>query len=145
MNAIDRRHGQADRAHEIAAAVERAWAQKLAAGAPDAMIALYAPDALFFGSKARLYVGRSEIREYFDVIPPNYVRDARFAERRVVWLKNDVILTSAYVTFVIFAGGAEQALVYRISFTLVETDDGWKIAQHHASPRDFEAPPDIGR
>jgi uncharacterized protein (TIGR02246 family) len=135
--------GDAQQAHDIAAGVEREWARRLVAGAPDAMIALYAQDALFFGSKARLYVGRAEIREYFEIIPQGYVRDARFTGRQSIWLKPDVILTSGYVTFVLLAAGVEQELTYRISFVLAETGEGWKIAQHHASPRDFEAPPEL--
>lgn len=97
--------------------------------------ALYDQRAIFFGSKAEIYVGQSGVARYFQGVPPGYVIDAKFSERVVSQLTEGVIISGGYVTFRLSRPEGPVDEVFRITFTLVKTSEGWKIAQHHASPR----------
>ena len=122
---------------KIVQALEREWTRCVNGGEWSEISKLYTVDALFFGSKERMYCGHSEISEYFAEVPKGYLRDTVFTNRRIVRLKSDVILSAAYVTFHVNNAGRAEERLFRITFVLVRTPDGWKIAQHHASPREF--------
>jgi hypothetical protein len=121
-------------AHEIVLETERRWTDLLTGDCPASAATLYAVDAVFFGSKPRLYFGREEIAQYFADVSPGLVLEAAFTDRRVTRVNDDVIVSAAYVTFRYSSGSVREA-VYRITLTLVKSVPGWLIAQHHASPR----------
>lgn len=121
-------------AHQIVLETERTWAGLLTSDFPASTATLYAADAVFFGSKPRMYFGPEEIVQYFAAVAPGYVLEAVFADRQVTRVREDVIISAAFVTFRYSKGSVREA-VYRITWTLVKAGPDWKIAQHHASPR----------
>ena len=82
-----------------------------------------------------MFVGQRGIARYFQEIPPGFVMDARFSERVVSQISENVIISGSYVTFRLSRPEGPVDTLFRITLTLVKTADGWKIAQHHASPR----------
>jgi ketosteroid isomerase-like protein len=120
-------------AEAIVANTERVWADRLTRGA-QSMSELYVDDAIFFGAKPTLFHGREQIDRYFAAVPKDYVLAARFSERGVTQLSENVIVSGAYVTFRYSQPLGAEA-IYRITLTLLRTQQGWKIAQHHASLR----------
>ncbi|MHC0054596.1 SgcJ/EcaC family oxidoreductase [Actibacterium sp. D379-3] len=121
------------RALEILQAMEIDWTGRVASGSTERTLDIYTEDAFFFGSTPHLHVGRENIRHYFDEVPEGYLRKADFFERQARFVAEGVILASSYVDFTVFYNGEIELQNYRITFCLVETDQGWKIAQHHAS------------
>jgi len=121
--------------NKILETIEREWNRCVGSGDWNEISKLYTVDALFFGSLPRMYCGHSEISEYFAHVPKGYMREAIFSDRRVVRLNDDVIISAAYVTFRLDNAGLAEERLFRITFVVVRTPDGWKIAQHHASPR----------
>jgi hypothetical protein len=120
---------------EIVADIERRWALTVRSDPSTMSTALYDHRAIFFGSKAEMYVGQSGVARYFQGVPPGFVMDASFSERVVSQLTESVIISGSYVTFRLARPQGPVDEVFRITFTLVKTSEGWKIAQHHASPR----------
>jgi ketosteroid isomerase-like protein len=55
--------------NDMVAQMQRRWAEAFARADPDALAALYAEDALFFGSMPDLYLQRSGVRRYFETLP----------------------------------------------------------------------------
>jgi hypothetical protein len=127
--------GQLEDPMEIVADIERRWALTVCSTPSTMSTTLYDHRAIFFGSTAEMYVGRSGVARYFQEVPPGYVIDARFSERVVSQLTESVIISGAFVTFRLSRPEGPVDAVFRITFTLVKASDGWRIAQHHASPR----------
>jgi uncharacterized protein (TIGR02246 family) len=114
---------------EDAAAIRAQWAEAFNAHDWDRIVTLYTADALFYGSKAPLFVGQEGVRTYFDHIPPGLT--ARMGEQTVVSVGPDVVLSSGLVDFIRPDG---IAVPYRWTLALVRVGGRWMIAQHHTSP-----------
>ncbi|MBV8848967.1 MAG: nuclear transport factor 2 family protein [Methylobacteriaceae bacterium] len=120
--------------NDIVACVQRRWAEAFARSDSNAMALLYTDDALFFGSMPDLYIGRSGVRHYFTILPKGY-KAAAFADTCTVEISRDLIVSAGFVTFTGARDGARFSLVYRMSWTLVRIGVEWRIASHHASPK----------
>ena len=114
-------------AFQIVRDVCGAWAAAFRARDFVALVALYDPDALFFGSAPDLCIGHAAIRAYFEQLPAG-IELTEFPPQCVRALAPGVLLTSGFWTFAL--GG--ERLEFRLSWTLVERDWGWRIGQHHA-------------
>jgi uncharacterized protein (TIGR02246 family) len=118
----------------VAESIQRRWAQAFARSDVDALASLYTQDALFFGSKPDLYRGQGGVREYFESLTKGY-ESATFAHSHVVAISPEVIVSAGFVTFAGAHDGRRFSLPYRMSWTLVRSGGEWRIASHHASPR----------
>lgn len=96
----------------------------------DAHMALYAEDALLFGSVDTLQLGRAQIRAYFAKRPPG-VHVVSYPMPRVMPLAANVVATAGPVDF----ADGNRPMPYRMTWVLVRHDGDWRIAQHHGSPR----------
>ena len=96
----------------------------------DTHMALYAEDAMLFGSVNELQDGRHAIRAYFGNRPQG-VRVKSYPLPKVRQLSPDVAITAGHVDFV----NGDDPMPYRMTWVLVRRDGNWKIAQHHGSPR----------
>jgi uncharacterized protein (TIGR02246 family) len=117
--------------------IEALWSDASLKGDVDSILALYTEDALFFGSLPRLFVGRQGIREYFDSVPLSAARGITFFDRQVRILNDDAIATASYVYFDLELKGELVRWRFGISWTLINHRRDWKIASHHASPREI--------
>ncbi len=104
------------------------WAQAFAARDHDALVGLYVPEALFFGSTPQLFRGREGVRAYFAGLSPDVVLEA-FEEPALERLSPGLFATAGFWRF---RFGAEPRL-YRLTWVVAERDGGWLIAQHHAA------------
>ena len=109
--------------------LRRHWIEAFNSHDLDAHVALYTPDALLFGSNDTLHRGHAAIRSYFGGRPPG-ARVHSYPAPQTVFLTDDVAVTAALVDF----ADGDTLLPYRLTWTVVRRDGGWKIAQHHGSP-----------
>lgn len=115
----------------IATGLREAWGTAFATRDINALVALYSEDALFFGSTATLYRGRSGVRVYFETLRKDIVLDA-FEPAEISLASAGIIIAAGYWNF-LFDG---QLRPYRLTWTIVREEAEWRIAAHHASPRD---------
>jgi uncharacterized protein (TIGR02246 family) len=120
--------------NDVVAQIQRRWSDAFARADIDALASLYTNDALFFGSKPDLYVGRIGVRRYFETLAKGY-EAAAFADTSCIELARDLIAAAGFVRFTGERDGERFAILYRVSWTLIRTGDDWKIASHHASPK----------
>src|SRR4051794_9094596 len=120
--------------NDTVAKMQSRWAEAFARADVAALASLYAEDALFFGSTPELYRQSSGVRRYFETLPRGYER-AAFGETHTVEIKPDLIVSAGFVTFTGERDGDRFWLPYRTSWTLVRDSGEWKIASHHASPK----------
>lgn len=109
------------------------WIDAFNAHDLDRHTALYTPDAMLFGAVDELHDGRDAIRSYFEDRGPG-VHVKTFAPPLIRQIGDGIAVTSGHVDF---ADGT-QLMPYRLSWTLVQRDGNWRIAQHHGSPRRAE-------
>jgi uncharacterized protein (TIGR02246 family) len=106
------------------------WVEAFNSRDLDKHMALYAEDAVLFGSVDALQIGRDAIRAYFSRRPPG-VHVASYPMPRVAVLGPDVAATAGHVEF----ADGDTPMPYRLTWVLVRKDGDWRIAQHHGSPR----------
>ncbi len=102
------------------------------------MLALYDPNATFWGTASRTpMVGTEAIAPYFQAQFDNYTNRLHafvdpvirvFADGRVATATGLYRFTVTPVT-----GGGPIEVLYRFTLTYVLTDQGWLIVQHHSS------------
>jgi uncharacterized protein (TIGR02246 family) len=122
---------------EDASAVVDHWAATYSANDRDALVKLYAPDALLFGTTDKVATrGTENIRNYFLPLEKGGRRNA-IQEKNVMVLGENAVVVAGFYDF----SRAEQNYEPRPSrFTMliVRQDGKWVIAHHHSSPRAAE-------
>jgi uncharacterized protein (TIGR02246 family) len=118
---------------EIAAAIDR-WASLFDGGDPDQILALYAPDAILWGTLSpSIRQGAQELREYFvaafRALPGHRVS---FGDQHIRVYGTTAINTGDY-TFSYVKDGETKTIPARYSLVFVRTDGGWLIVDHHSS------------
>ena len=122
--------GPADDAHAV---VER-WAEAFNAADDDRVLALYAPDALFFGTLSpTLATTPEELHRYFEALPRS--RAVRLGEHSALVLSDMAVLEAGFYQFSLARDGQTVAIPARYSLLLVRRGDHWLIAHHHSSAR----------
>jgi uncharacterized protein (TIGR02246 family) len=131
---MGRRNQVEDEYLAAAKAVQAAWSDAFEKRDIDRLVALYAPDATFWGSTNDLHTDADGVRSYFADLSPTYKR-SRYEAPHVLRLAPDVLAASGYVVFVREVDGKDVQLPYRMTHVLVRREGAWKIAIHHASPQ----------
>lgn len=132
----------AARAQAILQDVERRWNTAALTWNADALTALYAPEALFFGGRPGHAVGQAAILGYF----ASYTGTLRsasmsLADQTLVELGADTLMAQGHANFhFVLADGRETDSALRTTWVLVRRLGVWQILQHHFSPTP-EAPP----
>ena len=119
---------------EVAQTMQAAWADAFARADWNALVALYAPEAAFYGSTPTLHTDPAGILLYFEGLPLGFVA-AHYAPPHILPLGPELFAASGSVVFVVRVDGHEEERTYRMSQVFKHTLDGWRIALHHASPR----------
>lgn len=121
-------------AAEATQVVQR-WAAAFGESNVDAIVALYAPDASFFGTGSKALVTTPEqIRSYFETgLNRDKPRGAQLLDHSVRVLSDDVVI----VTGLDRVTGTKDGVVYhadgRVTFVLERRGAEWKIAHFHRS------------
>ncbi|MFY2834663.1 YybH family protein [Achromobacter xylosoxidans] len=131
-------------AHALAA-VQRHWNAAALHWDPEALAALYATDALLFGGRPALSVGRLAIRAYFASYADE-IASASLAlkDQHVLQTRGGDLLAQGYghFSFVLRQGSRTESRL-RTTLLLTSRDDGWLIRQHHFSA--LPSAPPLGR
>ena len=118
---------------EDANAVIDQWSATYTANDREALVNLYAPNAILLGTTSPVISeGRDAIRKYFQDLPGSGRKNA-LVERRTIVLSDTEIVGTGFYTF---ARGAEADAPRPSRFTMVivKRDGRWMIAHHHSSP-----------
>lgn len=121
---------------DIVAVMDR-WSATYATAANGAeMLPLYHPDAVFFGTAFREpFVGRDSFVPYFQQQFDNFpTRMVTFVDPVIRFPTPDVATATGLYRFEVqTAAGQRVEALYRFTFALVRTEEGWQIIQHHSS------------
>ena len=110
-------------AEDAAAAIDR-WVAAYSSNDLDALVKVYAPDAILQGtSEPQINVGTQALRQYFKRLPGSGNK-VTIQERRMVVINDTTVLGLGFYTF---RGPA------RFSFLVVKRGNDWVIAHHHSS------------
>ncbi len=118
---------------EVAAATAK-WAAVFVDDNPDSILALYAPDAVLWGTLSpTLRQGPTALREYFvaafKALPGHKVS---FGDQ-LIRVYGDTVVNTGYYTFSYVKDGETKTIPARYSFVYVKGDKGWLIVDHHSS------------
>jgi uncharacterized protein (TIGR02246 family) len=120
-------------AEEAGALVDQ-WSATYSANDRNALVRLYAPDALLLGTTDPVATrGTEAIREYFVALDKGG-RSSTIQEKNVIVLGENAVVVAGFYDF------ARQEQNYeprpsRFTFVVVRRDGKWMIAHHHSSPR----------
>lgn len=127
----------AEEAKKIVNALAGDWTKLGLAGELDRLVDLYANDAMFFGSLPNLFFGQAGVAEYFRTIALTSLASVRFDWQQATFIEPSVINAGGLVYFGQEIEGELASWRFGISWVLVNSGAGWKIAAHHASPREL--------
>ena len=119
---------------EDVAAATMKWGETLGQDDPDKAVALYAPDAVFWGTLSpTVRTDRAALRDYFvtafKVLPNLHVA---FGEQ-FIRVYGTTAVNTGYYTFSYVKDGESKTLPARYSFTFVKDGEKWMIVDHHSS------------
>jgi uncharacterized protein (TIGR02246 family) len=118
---------------DVAAATAK-WGETLAQNDPDKVLALYAPDAVLWGTLSpTVRADRATLRDYFvgafKVLPALKVS---FGEQ-LIRVYGTTAVNTGYYTFSYTKDGESKTLPGRYSFVFVKDGQDWMIVDHHSS------------
>ncbi len=115
--------------------IQQRWNDAAATWDSKALARIYTDDAVFFGLLPRLYVGRSEVEEYFRSYE-GVLQGVTLSlvDQNVRFLGEGLFIAQGFGNIV--NHHLDGTIVHnrvRTSFVVVETEGGWLIALHHFS------------
>jgi len=118
---------------DVAAATAR-WATVFAENNPDAILTLYAPDGVLWGTLSpTVRSDPAAVKAYFvgafQALPKATVK---FGDQLIRVYGNTAVNTG-YYTFSYVKDGETKSIPARYSFTYVKDGESWRIADHHSS------------
>jgi uncharacterized protein (TIGR02246 family) len=120
---------------EEALAVVEKWGKAFIESDVDAIVKLYAPDALFFGTGSKALVTTPEgVRTYFEqALLINKPKSAALGDHSVMVLSDTTVVVAGLDA----AGGVRDGKPYsadgRVTFVIAKRADGWQIVHFHRS------------
>jgi uncharacterized protein (TIGR02246 family) len=120
---------------EDALQVIEKWAAAFRASDVDAIVALYAPDALFLGTGSRTVVNKiAEIRQYFErALLTDRPRGAVLESRLVIALSDGAVVITGLDTTTAVRDGKTISSPGRVTFVIAKRGAEWKIVHFHRS------------
>ena len=125
---------------EDVAAAGQKWATVFAENNPDAMLPLYAKDAVLWGTLSpTIRSDPAAVKAYFvgafQALPKATVK---FGDQ-LIRVYGNTAVNSGYYTFSYAKDGETKSIPARYSLTYVKDGNDWKIVDHHSSA--VPAPP----
>ncbi len=119
---------------EEASAIVDQWSATYSANDRNALVKLYAPDALLLGTTDQVATrGTEEIREYFVALDKGGRKNA-IKERDIIVLGPEAVVVAGFYDFARKEQNYEPR-PSRFTMVVVKRDGVWMIAHHHSSPR----------
>ena len=119
---------------EDASAVVDQWSATYSANDRDALVKLYAPDALLLGTTDAVATrGTEAIRTYFVALEKGGRRNT-VIEKNVIMLSENAVVVAGFYDFSRKEQNYEPR-PSRFTMVVVKRDGKWMIAHHHSSPR----------
>ena len=122
--------------HQVGAlSALHAWIDAVNRKDLEAIVAIFSPDASFFGTSTQTLVSSSEgIRQYFDVVLRNYVPlRATLGLVTVSELSPDSAVITGFDKWQITLNGESVGGRGRLSVAVALRDDHWRITSFHRS------------
>ena len=102
---------------------------------PEAVVKLYAPDAILLGTVSPVIsVGTEAIRKYFSMIKGSGNKNA-IQERHTIVLGDGAVVVTGFYEFTRMQEGKPVPGPSRFTMVITRSGDEWRIAHHHSSPR----------
>jgi uncharacterized protein (TIGR02246 family) len=121
-------------ADEASAVIDH-WAAAYSANDTDAVVKLYAQDAILLATTSPLLAeGTGPIRAYFARLPGSGNKVA-MGERRMVVLGDSAVLGTGFYEFTLAQDGKPVPTPARFTMVLVKRGSDWFITHHHSSQR----------
>lgn len=118
---------------EDANAVIDQWVAAYSANDREALVKLYAPDAILLGTTSPVIsTGTGDINIYFQELPGSG-RKNTIVERRTIVLDDAAVVGMGFYNFTRAAEG-NTPRPSRYTMVVVKRDGRWMIAHHHSSP-----------
>lgn len=122
--------GPADEANAV---IDR-WSATYSSNDRDALVNLYAPDAILLGTTSPVISkGTEAIQKYFEALPGSGRRNV-IGERHTIVLGDHAVIGTGFYTFSRVAEN-DTPRPSRFTMLVVKRDGKWMIAHHHSSPR----------
>lgn len=120
---------------EDALQVVEKWAAAFRASDVDAIVALYAPDAMFLGTGSRTVVRTTEgIRQYFErALLTDRPRGAVLESHSAIVLSDRSVVVTGLDTTTAVRDGKTISSPGRVTFVIAQRGDTWKIVHFHRS------------
>jgi len=118
-------------AEEANGLVDR-WSAAYSSNDRDALVKLYAPDAILLGTVSPVISeGTEAITKYFG--PPSGNTNT-IGERRTIVLGDNAVLITGFYEFTRMKDGQPVPGPSRFTMLITKRDGEWRIAHHHSSP-----------
>ncbi|MGE9010719.1 SgcJ/EcaC family oxidoreductase [Leptospira interrogans] len=111
------------------------WAKAFSASDVDAIVKLYAPDALFMGTGSKVVVTKPEgIRTYFEnALLNNRPRGATLNSHESMVLSDNAVLVTGLDTVTGVRDGNPTSASGRVTFVVAKRGADWQIVHFHWS------------
>lgn len=110
------------------------WAATYSANDLEALVALYAPDAILLGTTSPVMSeGTEQIRTYFKDLTGSGRKNA-IVERRTITLDENAVVSTGFYNFARASEG-DVPRPSRFTMLIVKRDGRWMIQHHHSSPK----------
>ena len=112
------------------------WTQAFKSSDVDAIVNLYTPDALFFGTGSQtLVTSTAGIRKYFEQLKTDMPRDAEISNYSSTILSDSAVLFTGLDAVSRTQGEKKISGNGRFTFIVVKSNQGWRIAHFHRSAK----------
>ena len=120
-------------AEEANAVVDR-FSAAYTSNDPEAVVKLYAPDAILLGTVSPVIsVGTEAIRKYFSMIKGSGNKNA-IQERHTIVLGDNAVVVTGFYEFIRMQDGKPVPAPSRFTMLITKSGGEWHIAHHHSSP-----------
>jgi uncharacterized protein (TIGR02246 family) len=121
-------------ADDVNAVIDR-WAATYSANDREALVKLYAPDAVLLGTESPVISeGREAIYKYFSALPGSGRKNS-VGDRRTIVLSENAIMGTGFYEFTRIEDGKPIPRPARFTMVVVKRDGEWLIVHHHSSLR----------
>jgi len=120
-------------AEEANAVIDR-WSAAYTSNDPEAIVKIYAPDAILLGTVSPVIsVGTEAIRKYFSLVKGSGNKNT-IQERHTIVLDENAVVVTGFYEFTRMKDGQPLPSPSRFTMLVTKRDGVWHIAHHHSSP-----------
>lgn len=126
-------------AEEANAVIDR-WSAAYTSNEPEAIVKIYAPDAILLGTVSPVIsVGTEAIRKYFSLVKGSGNKNT-IQERHTIVVDENAVVVTGFYEFTRMKDGQPSPSPSRFTMLVTKRDGAWHIAHHHSSPHVLPKP-----